>query len=62
MQLIGQGHAAAANAQLGVWTGADPRAAYELRTVLTDGLGRTLTAATFVPGTRAPRRRLAAGH
>ncbi|TAM49952.1 MAG: hypothetical protein EPN53_07985 [Acidobacteria bacterium] len=62
VQLIGQGHAAADNALLGVWTGADPRAAYELRAVLTDGLGRTLTAATFVPGTSAARRHLAAGH
>ena len=38
--------------------GADPRVTYELRTVITDGLGRDLTAHLTVPGLHLPRRHL----
>ncbi len=57
-QFIGQGTGAVENGPLGTWTGADPTSDYELRTTLTDGLGRTLTGATFVPGVHLPHRHL----
>jgi len=39
---------------LGVWEGADPSADYELRIVLTDGWGRSLTGNARVPGGSIP--------
>ncbi len=58
VRLLGRGRVAVDDALLGTWSGADPHAAYELRTVLTDGLGRDLTATTFVPRIRVPRLHL----
>jgi hypothetical protein len=57
-QLLGHGEGNIENGLLGTWTGADPRVTYELRTVITDGLGRDLTARLTVPGLHLPRRHL----
>jgi len=60
-QLLGQGQGSVDNGPLGTWTGADPTAAYELRTVITDGLRRDLIARLTVPGLHIPRRHLPRG-
>jgi hypothetical protein len=44
------------DALLGRWSGADPNLDHRLRTVITDGLGRTLIGTVVVPGSR-PRVR-----
>jgi hypothetical protein len=58
-QLLGQGQGNVENRLLGIWTGADTRADYELRIVITDGLARTLIVPHAVPGLHVPRRHLA---
>jgi len=57
-QLLGQWQGNVENRLLGIWTGADTRADYELRIVMTDGLGRTLIVPHLVPGLHLPRRHL----
>ncbi|OFW66106.1 MAG: hypothetical protein A2Y74_02950 [Actinobacteria bacterium RBG_13_63_9] len=57
-QLLGQGQGNVQNSLLGIWTGVDTRAEYELRIVVTDGLGRDLTARLTVPSLHLPRRHL----
>lgn len=54
--LLGQGTGAVQDGPLGTWIGTDPRSDTELRVVLTDGLGRTLTGRWPVPGDRLARR------
>ena len=58
-QLLGQGIGAVSSGLLGTWRGTQPRATYDLRTVITDGLGRDLVARTVVPGIRGVRHRVA---
>ena len=57
-QLLSQGQGNVENSLLGIWSGADPRADYELRIVMTDGLARTLTVPHPVPGLHIPRKHL----
>lgn len=54
--VIASGTAPVEEDVLGTWSDADPTHDYRLRTVLTDGLGRTLVGTVVVPGS-APRVR-----
>ncbi|MBI2839913.1 MAG: hypothetical protein HYX75_16485 [Acidobacteria bacterium] len=46
---LGQGNGNIQNGALGTWTDADPASDYQLRTILIDALGRTLTGRLTIP-------------
>ncbi len=53
-RLLGEGDGNLEDGVLGTWEAADPRSDYELRLVLTDGLGRTLIGGETVRGRSFP--------
>ncbi|MGE5236071.1 MAG: hypothetical protein ACM3O7_06975 [Acidobacteriota bacterium] len=60
--LIADGDDNLVDAPIGVWSGADPGTACELRATITDASGRALTATWPVDRIRIPRRRLERSH